>query len=126
MGGECFSLPRRAKLAPNSCKPPLRIHLLQQPRHVPSQHFHGADAFLVFFHLAGFPPNPDVPVGRARYDHLADQEEVVEGIECVHGPALRTAITPAPTLRRNMPPLAPPTMQARSISALISGETSAT
>lgn len=61
-----------------SCESPSGVDSLEQPSHVLAEGFHRAQGFFVLLYFAFGAADADVPVTRARNDHLADQEEVVE------------------------------------------------
>ena len=60
--------------------------LLDQPGHILPEIPHGLDPFLILGRFARLSADPDIPVGRADHDHLADQEKIVERAEDVRGP----------------------------------------
>jgi hypothetical protein len=70
--------------------------LLQKPSHVLTQNPHCPDTLLIFLDFALFPAKSHVPVAGAGDDHLADQEEVVDGVERVNcsGPPHRNHGSP--------------------------------
>ena len=59
----------------------LVFELLQKPRHVFAQRLHCLNAFFILLDIADLAANADVPVRRAGHDHLADEKEVVQGVE---------------------------------------------
>jgi hypothetical protein len=61
------------------------VEFFEQPGHVLAEGLHGAEGFFVLLDFAFVAADADVLVTRAGDDHLADEEEVVERVEGVHG-----------------------------------------
>ena len=56
----------------------LSVKLFKKPRHILAEVPESCDAFLVIHDLTGVPAETEVPVTRARDDHMAYTEEVVD------------------------------------------------
>jgi hypothetical protein len=67
--------------------PRLRMEFLEEPGHVLTQDLHGLQAFRILFDRTFIQADSHVPVDGAWHDHLADEKEVVDGVEGVDGPA---------------------------------------
>lgn len=62
------------------------IYFLDKPGHVLSQSLHGCHPLFIVLHILLLSAQPDIPVAGPGHDHLADEKEVVDGVEDVNGP----------------------------------------